>query len=65
MVGLIAWVFSWIGDGLVVGEAAELVDHFRGLSGQGVERFYVWFTDFAASHTLGGFGADVIGAMAE
>jgi hypothetical protein len=27
---------------------------------QGVERFYVWFTDFAPPATLEAFGAEVI-----
>jgi hypothetical protein len=30
------------------------------LSGQGVERFYVWFADFAAPESLREFGETVI-----
>ncbi len=51
------------GEGLVIGGAAELVDHFGGLRERGVERFYVWFADFAAPETLDGFGAGVIGKL--
>ncbi len=49
--------------GLVVGDAAELVDHFAALAQRGVERCYIWFADFAAPATLGAFGADVISAL--
>jgi hypothetical protein len=45
----------------VCGDAAELVDHFDGLAEQGVERFYVWFADFAAPQTLSEFADTVIG----
>ncbi|HEX4821540.1 MAG TPA: LLM class flavin-dependent oxidoreductase [Acidimicrobiales bacterium] len=44
------------GMGPVIGTEAELVDHFRGLTDRGVERFYVWFADFALVATLEGFG---------
>ena len=40
--------FGNLGSGLVCGDADELSGHFGDLSGQGVERFYVWFADFAA-----------------
>lgn len=53
-------LFGHLGNGLVCGEAAELVDHFAGLAAQGVERFYVWFADFAAPQTLAEFAANVI-----
>ncbi|WP_327100583.1 LLM class flavin-dependent oxidoreductase [Nocardia vinacea] len=53
--------FGQLGDGLVVGDAAQLVAHFGDLVERGVERFYVWFTDFAAPETLAEFGAKVIG----
>jgi len=43
-----------------VGNAAELVDFFGGLGERGIERVYVWFTDFAAPDTLAAFGASVI-----
>jgi alkanesulfonate monooxygenase SsuD/methylene tetrahydromethanopterin reductase-like flavin-dependent oxidoreductase (luciferase family) len=53
--------FSGWGSGLVVGTADELVDHFAGAAAAGVERFYVWFADFAPPATLAAFGAGVIG----
>ncbi|WP_216899808.1 LLM class flavin-dependent oxidoreductase [Nocardia alni] len=52
--------FGYLGDGLVVGDAAQVIEHFAALSRQGVERFYVWFADFAAPRTLAEFGATVI-----
>jgi alkanesulfonate monooxygenase SsuD/methylene tetrahydromethanopterin reductase-like flavin-dependent oxidoreductase (luciferase family) len=45
---------------LVVGGASELLDHFHAMEERGVERFYVWFTDFAAPATLEAFGAEII-----
>jgi alkanesulfonate monooxygenase SsuD/methylene tetrahydromethanopterin reductase-like flavin-dependent oxidoreductase (luciferase family) len=54
--------FGTMGGGLVMGEAARLVDHFGALQAQGVERCYVWFTDFAPVETLESFGAEVIAA---
>ncbi len=44
----------------VVGTGAELVEHFGRFAGQGVERIYVWFCDFAPPETLAAFGAEVI-----
>ncbi|MUL84371.1 MULTISPECIES: LLM class flavin-dependent oxidoreductase [unclassified Mycolicibacterium] len=55
-------LFGHLGDGLVCGDAAELTDHFAGLTAQGVERFYVWFADFAAPHTISEFAETVINA---
>jgi alkanesulfonate monooxygenase SsuD/methylene tetrahydromethanopterin reductase-like flavin-dependent oxidoreductase (luciferase family) len=52
--------FGTMGGGLVAGNAAQLVDHFGALAARGVERFYVWFSDFAAPDTLAAFGRDVI-----
>ena len=49
-----------MGGGLIAGDAAQLVDHFGALRARGVERFYVWFSDFAAPDTLEAFGRDVI-----
>jgi alkanesulfonate monooxygenase SsuD/methylene tetrahydromethanopterin reductase-like flavin-dependent oxidoreductase (luciferase family) len=48
---------------LVVGERTELLDHFHAMQERGVERFYVWFTDFAAIETLEAFGAEVISSF--
>lgn len=55
-------LFGHLGDGLVCGDAAELTAHFAGLSAQGVERFYVWFADFAAPRTISEFAETVINA---
>ncbi|BBX45586.1 LLM class flavin-dependent oxidoreductase [Mycobacterium cookii] len=52
--------FGNLGSGLVCGDAEELSGHFSKLSGQGVERFYVWFADFAAPESLHEFGETVI-----
>lgn len=55
-------LFGHLGAGLVCGDAAELARHFAGLSAQGVERFYVWFADFAAPQTISEFAETVINA---
>jgi alkanesulfonate monooxygenase SsuD/methylene tetrahydromethanopterin reductase-like flavin-dependent oxidoreductase (luciferase family) len=55
--------FGHLGPGLVCGDADELIEHFAGLSSQGVERFYVWFADFAAPESLHEFGETVIKAF--
>lgn len=52
------------GEALRIGNATELIERFSGLRDKGVERFYVWFTDFAAPDTLAAFGAQVISAFA-
>jgi alkanesulfonate monooxygenase SsuD/methylene tetrahydromethanopterin reductase-like flavin-dependent oxidoreductase (luciferase family) len=52
--------FGNLGSGLICGDADELSGHFSNLSGQGVERFYVWFADFAAPESLHEFGETVI-----
>jgi len=52
--------FGNLGSGLVCGDADELVGHFSGLAAQRVERFYVWFADFAAADSLHEFGESVI-----
>jgi alkanesulfonate monooxygenase SsuD/methylene tetrahydromethanopterin reductase-like flavin-dependent oxidoreductase (luciferase family) len=52
--------FGHLGSGLVCGNAAELSGHFAGLADQCVERFYVWFADFAAPESLHEFGETVI-----
>jgi alkanesulfonate monooxygenase SsuD/methylene tetrahydromethanopterin reductase-like flavin-dependent oxidoreductase (luciferase family) len=36
----------------VIGTVPELVDHYAGLAASGVDRFCVWFTDFAPVSTL-------------
>jgi hypothetical protein len=47
----------------VVGGSSEMLDHFHAMQEHGVERFYVWFTDFAPSATLEAFGAEVISSF--
>jgi alkanesulfonate monooxygenase SsuD/methylene tetrahydromethanopterin reductase-like flavin-dependent oxidoreductase (luciferase family) len=49
----------------VVGGRSELLDHFHEMQSRGVERFYVWFTDFAPPSTLEAFGAEVISTFGE
>ncbi|MBW0013447.1 LLM class flavin-dependent oxidoreductase [Mycobacterium sp.] len=56
--------FGNLGPGLVCGDADELIAHFAGLAAQRVERFYVWFADFAAPDSLREFGESVIKAFA-
>lgn len=53
-----------MGRTMLVGDASELRDHFAKRREQGVERFYVWFLDFAKPDTLAAFGRDVISAFA-
>jgi alkanesulfonate monooxygenase SsuD/methylene tetrahydromethanopterin reductase-like flavin-dependent oxidoreductase (luciferase family) len=55
--------FGNLGSGLVCGDADELMGHFAGLSTRGVERFYVWFADFAIPDSLHEFGETVIKAF--
>jgi alkanesulfonate monooxygenase SsuD/methylene tetrahydromethanopterin reductase-like flavin-dependent oxidoreductase (luciferase family) len=55
--------FGYLGSGLICGDADELGQHFAGLAAQRVERFYVWFADFAVADTLREFGETVIKAF--
>lgn len=55
--------FGNLGSGLICGDADELIGHFSGLADQRVERFYVWFADFAAPDSLREFGESVIKAF--
>jgi alkanesulfonate monooxygenase SsuD/methylene tetrahydromethanopterin reductase-like flavin-dependent oxidoreductase (luciferase family) len=48
---------------LVVGGRDEILDHFSAMRERGVERFYVWFADFAPPSTLEAFGAEVISSF--
>jgi hypothetical protein len=52
--------FGHLGPGLVCGDADELIAHFAGLAAARVERFYVWFADFAVPQSLTEFGETVI-----
>lgn len=56
--------FGNLGSGLVCGDAGELIAHFTGLAAQRVERFYVWFADFAVPDSLHEFGETVIKTFA-
>jgi alkanesulfonate monooxygenase SsuD/methylene tetrahydromethanopterin reductase-like flavin-dependent oxidoreductase (luciferase family) len=56
--------FGVMGGGRLTGNANELVDIYGALGDRGVERFYVWFTDFADPRTLAAFGAGVIAELA-
>ncbi|MBF6170000.1 LLM class flavin-dependent oxidoreductase [Nocardia blacklockiae] len=55
--------FGYLGAGLHCGTAEELIAHFSDFARQGVERFYVWFADFAPPPTLAEFGESVVRAM--
>jgi alkanesulfonate monooxygenase SsuD/methylene tetrahydromethanopterin reductase-like flavin-dependent oxidoreductase (luciferase family) len=55
--------FGNLGSGLFCGDAGELIEHFGGLAAQGVQRFYVWFADFAVPESLHEFGEAVIKAF--
>ena len=48
------------GGSPLIGTGSQLVDHFGALAGRGVERCYVWFSDFAQPPTLSSFGEQVI-----
>lgn len=52
-----------MGSAMVIGDAGELRDHFAARRESGVERFYLWFLDFAKPDTLAAFGRDVIAPM--
>jgi alkanesulfonate monooxygenase SsuD/methylene tetrahydromethanopterin reductase-like flavin-dependent oxidoreductase (luciferase family) len=55
--------FGNLGSGLVCGDADELIAHFTGLAAQRVDRFYMWFADFAVPDSLREFGESVIKAF--
>ena len=52
-----------MGRTAIVADASELRDHFAQQRERGVERFYVWFLDFAPAATLEAFGGGVISAF--
>ncbi|MET0700413.1 MAG: LLM class flavin-dependent oxidoreductase [Mycobacterium sp.] len=52
-----------LGPGLVCGDADELVEYFRDLARQGVQRFYIWFADNAPTDSIDEFGRSVIAAF--
>jgi hypothetical protein len=47
----------------ISGTPDQLGGHVRGLERRGVERLYVWFTDFADPASIRRFGTDVIPAF--
>lgn len=49
--------------GHAVGNAVELVEHYAARSAAGIERTYVWTSDFAHPDTLAEFGETVIGPL--
>jgi alkanesulfonate monooxygenase SsuD/methylene tetrahydromethanopterin reductase-like flavin-dependent oxidoreductase (luciferase family) len=51
-----------IAERMAMGTAPELASHFAAQRDRGVERFYVWFADFAPVATIQGFG-EVIRAL--
>jgi alkanesulfonate monooxygenase SsuD/methylene tetrahydromethanopterin reductase-like flavin-dependent oxidoreductase (luciferase family) len=56
--------FGYHNAGLVIGDGNELVDFYGARVEQGIERFYVWFADFAERETLEEFGKAVIAHFA-
>jgi alkanesulfonate monooxygenase SsuD/methylene tetrahydromethanopterin reductase-like flavin-dependent oxidoreductase (luciferase family) len=57
--------YGAMASGPVVGDADQLVEHFQHFQALGVERFYVWFTDFAQLLSIESFGAEVIERVAQ
>ena len=50
--------FSNVGH--VIGDAEELTEHFAARAAAGIERIYVWMSDFALPETVSEFGETVI-----
>ncbi len=48
---------------VAIGTVPELVEHFSGLAASGIDRFYLWFTDFAPVSTLELVGDVIDGAQ--
>ena len=48
------------GTGPIIGNSLELGEYFKKQSDLGVQRYYLWFTDFAQKATLEAFGSDVV-----
>jgi alkanesulfonate monooxygenase SsuD/methylene tetrahydromethanopterin reductase-like flavin-dependent oxidoreductase (luciferase family) len=55
--------FGMMGSSVTVGDADELVERFGRLHDRGVDRFYIWFTDFAPPETLAAFGDLVVAPL--
>ena len=49
--------------GHVIGDAGELLDHFGRRRDDGIERVYVWTTDFGDVDSLAELGETVIEAL--
>jgi hypothetical protein len=49
--------------GRVAGDAEVMRAHLLDLEARGIERAYLWFSDFADERTLERFGADVLAAL--
>ena len=62
-VGVAERRFGGMGTELLTGDGAELATAFAALHVRGVDRCYVWFTDFAPVGTIEAFGTEVIGRM--
>jgi alkanesulfonate monooxygenase SsuD/methylene tetrahydromethanopterin reductase-like flavin-dependent oxidoreductase (luciferase family) len=52
--------YASMGEGLLVGDAAEVRRRLSQLATLGVERAYIWFADLAPASTLESFGAEVL-----
>lgn len=48
---------------ILLGTSRQIVDALAAQRAAGVERFYLWFTDFAAPETLAAVGAEVLPAL--
>ncbi|MDE0700584.1 MAG: LLM class flavin-dependent oxidoreductase [Acidimicrobiaceae bacterium] len=46
--------------GHVIGDADELIEHFAERAASGIERIYVWMSDFAVPDTVSEFGETVL-----
>jgi alkanesulfonate monooxygenase SsuD/methylene tetrahydromethanopterin reductase-like flavin-dependent oxidoreductase (luciferase family) len=49
--------------GRVAGDTDVMLAHLRDLDARGIERVYLWFSDFADERTLERFGADVLARL--
>ena len=49
--------------GRVAGDSDVMRAHLHDLEARGIERVYLWFSDFADEQTLARFGADVLAAL--
>ena len=46
--------------GRVAGDTAAMVAHLRDLEARGIDRAYLWFSDFADEATVTRFGEEVL-----